>query len=64
MLGGTLTIRNGKIQAGEWLFPAVLLGDLGLEPINGADQFVPTYLSGDIFPMNAAGLPQGPADLC
>ena len=56
MLGGTLTIRNGEIQAGEWLFPAVLLANLDLEPINLADQFFSTYLSGDISPMNAGSL--------
>ena len=58
-----LTIRNGEIQAGEWLFSAVLLADLDFEPINLADQFVPSYLSGDFFSMNAGGLPQGTADL-
>jgi hypothetical protein len=51
------------MQAGEWLFPAVLLADLDLEPINLADQFVPTYLAGDIFPWYAGGLPPGIADL-
>ena len=44
-----LTIRNGEIQAGEWLFPAVVLADLDLETINVADQFVLSYLVGDIF---------------
>ena len=58
-----LTIRNGGIQAGEWLFPAVLLADLDFEPINLAEQFVPTYLFGDISPINAGGLPPGTADL-
>ena len=52
-----------EIQAGEWLFPAVLLADLDLGPINLADQFVPTYLSGDTFPMNAGGLPPENSDL-
>ena len=41
------------MQAGEWLFPAVLLADLDLEPINLSDQFVLTYLVGDLFPMYA-----------
>jgi hypothetical protein len=27
------------MQAGEWLFPAVLLADFDLAPINLADQF-------------------------
>jgi hypothetical protein len=58
-----LTIRNREIPAGEWLFPAVLLEDLDLDPINLADQFVPTYLSGDIFPLCAGGLLPGTADL-
>ena len=63
MLGGTLTMRNGETQAGEWLFPAVLLADLDLKPINLADQFAPTYLFVDIFPTNAGGLPPGTAYL-
>jgi len=39
------------------------LADFDLEPINLADQFVPTYLAGDIFPRYAGGLPPGTADL-
>jgi hypothetical protein len=41
----------------------VLLKDSDLDPINLADQFVPTYLSGDIFSMCAGSLPPGTADL-
>jgi hypothetical protein len=41
----------------------VISADLDLEPINVADQFVLTYLVGDIFPRNAGGLPPGTADL-
>jgi hypothetical protein len=63
VLGGTLTQKNGEIQAGAWLFPAVVLADLDLEPINVADQFVLTYLSGDSFPWYAGGLPPGTSDL-
>ena len=55
--------RNCEIQAGEWLFPAVVLADLDLEPINVADQSVLTYLVGDIFPRYAGGLPPGTAGL-
>ena len=36
---------------------------LDLGSINLSDQFVLTYLAGDIFPMNAGGLPPGTADL-
>ena len=61
--GWYLAIRNGEIQAGEYLFPAVLWADLALQPINLADQFVLTYLAVDIFPVNAGGLPPGTADL-
>ena len=61
--GWHLTIRNGEIEAGEWLIQAVLSADVDLEPINLADQFVLTYLAVDIFPVNAGGLPPGTANL-
>ena len=51
------------LSQGEWLFPAVLLADLDLESINLSDQFVLTYLAGDVFPGYAGGLPPGTADL-
>jgi hypothetical protein len=41
----------------------VLLADLDLESINLSDQFVLTYLAGDVFPMYAGGLLPGTADL-
>ena len=41
----------------------MLLKKLNLEPINVADQFVLTYLFGDISPQYAGGLPPGTADL-
>jgi hypothetical protein len=47
---------------GEWLFPATLPADLDLEQLNPADQFVPTYLAGDMLPRNAGGLPTGTGD--
>ena len=53
--GWYLAIRNGEIQAGKYLFPAVLLADLELEPINPADPFVLTYLAVDMFPVDAGG---------
>ena len=61
--GWYLTPRNGEIQAGEWLFPAVVLADLDLEPINLADQCVLTFLAGDILPRCTGGLLPGTADL-
>ena len=41
----------------------MVLADLDLEPINVADQFVLTYLVGDIFPRWAGGLLPGTDDL-
>jgi len=41
----------------------VLMADLDLEPINLSDQFVLTYLAGDISPTYASILPPGTADL-
>jgi len=41
----------------------VLLADLDLESMNLSDQFVLTYLTGDVFPKYAGGLPPGTADL-
>ena len=41
----------------------MLLVDLDLESINLADQFVVTYLAGDVFSEYAGGLPPGTADL-
>jgi hypothetical protein len=58
-----LTTRNGEIQAGEWLFPAVVLADLDFEPINAGDLFVLTHLVGDIFTRYAGGLPPETAGL-
>ena len=51
------------MPAVEWLFPAVLLADLDLEPINLSDQFVLTYLAGDIFPAYAGSFSPGTIDL-
>ena len=41
----------------------MVLADLDLEPINVADQFVLTYLVGDILTRYAGGLPPGTANL-
>ena len=41
----------------------MLLADLDLESMNLSDQFVLTYLTGDVFPKYAGGLPSGTADL-
>ena len=46
----------------EWLFPALLLADLDLEPLNLADQFVLSCLAGDVFPWYAGGFPPGTVD--
>ena len=62
VLGGTLPEETVKFKQ-EYLFPAVILADLDLEPINPADQFVLTYLAVDFFPVNAGGLPPGTVDL-
>ena len=62
MLGGTLPEETVKFKQ-EYLFPAVILADLDLEPINPADQFILTYLAVEIFPVNAGGLPPGTVDL-
>jgi hypothetical protein len=47
---------------GEWLFPAVLAANLDLEPMNLADQFVLTFLAGDILSWYAGGLPPATGD--
>ena len=41
----------------------MLLADLALEPINLSDQFILTYLAGEIFHMCAGGYPPETADL-
>ena len=51
------------MSAVEWLFPAVLLADLDLEPINLSDQFVLTYLAGDVFPAYTGSFCPGTIDL-
>ena len=51
------------MPAVKWLFPAVLFADLDLEPINLSDQFVLTYLAGDIFPTYAGSFSPGTIDL-
>ena len=51
------------MPAVEWLFPAVLLADLDLEPINLSDQFVLTYLAGDILAAYAGSFSPGTIDL-
>jgi len=48
---------TSEFWPGEWLFPAMLLADLDLTPLNTADQFVLTYLASDMLAKNGAGVP-------